>query len=133
MNIIKKSELMEFVMEKKEVLLGSAQPAEPTTKPRTKPTTKPNESPSKSPNRGPWRRPDIKPGEEPKPKASYKAKIKNKYPKKYVKEHIKENFPGVEIVNETINNDYSVSIELMGGKKNLINCVQTLKEHKVIS
>ena len=63
MNIIKKSDLMEFVSEKKQMLLGrktegSADPA--VAPPKTKPGTKPAPSKPKHP----------KPYENPKPKAS---------------------------------------------------------------
>jgi hypothetical protein len=136
MNIIKKSDLMEFVSEKKQMLLGrkmeaSAEPA--VAPPKTKPGTKPAPSTPKYP----------KPAVTPKPKAvlkgldeemkvSKKVKLNKKYPKKFVKEHINSYF-SVNIVSETINEDYSVELHLVGNKSELVKCLKNLKEGNVIN
>jgi hypothetical protein len=136
MNIIKKSELMEFVSEKKQMLLGrkaegAAEPA--VAPPKTKPGTKPAPSTPKHP----------KPAVSPKPKAKVaklgeekmmtkKVKINKKYPKKFVKEHINSYF-SVNIVSETINEDYSVDLQLVGSKSELVKCLKNLKEGNVIN
>jgi hypothetical protein len=140
MNIIKKSDLMEFVSNKKQMLLSkkmesAAEPAvaPPKTKPGTKPGTKPAPSTPKYP----------KPAVTPKPKAkvsnigeemkmSKKVKINKKYPKKFVKEHINSYFR-VDVVNETIGNDYSVELQLVGEKSELVKCLKNLKEGNVIN
>jgi len=142
MNIIKKSDLMEFVSEKKQMLLGrkaegAADPAvaPPKTKPGTKPApfTKPEPSKPKHP------KPAVKPG--PKGKVTKlgeekmmtkKVKINKKYPKKFVKEHINSYF-SVNIVSETINEDYSVDLQLVGNKSELVKCLKNLKEGNVIN
>jgi hypothetical protein len=136
MNIIKKSELMEFVSEKKQMLLGrkaegAAEPA--VAPPKTKPGTKPAPSKPKHP----------KPAGKPGPKArvaklgeekmmTKKVKINKKYPKKFVKEHINSYF-SVNIVSETINEDYSVDLQLVGNKSELVKCLKNLKEGNVIN
>lgn len=129
MNTIKKSELMEFVSEKKQMLLGglveSSEPA--VAPPKIKPGTKPTPTTPKHP----------KPAVNPKPKASdkkmyKKVKINKKYPKKFVKEHINSYF-SVDIVSETINEDYSVDFLLVAPKSELIKCLKNLKEGNVIN
>lgn len=140
MNTIKKSDLMEFVTEKKQMLMGkkmesAAEPAvaPPKIKPGTKPGTKPTPSTPKHP----------KPAVNPKPKAgvakpgeekmmSKKVKINKKYPKKFVKEHINSYF-SVNIVNESIGDDYSVELELVAEKSELVKCLRNLKEGNVIN
>ena len=141
MNIIKKSDLMEFVSEKKQMLLGkkmesAAEPA--VAPPKTKPTTKPGTKPGPLPGIPNY----PKPGVNPKPKAgvsktnegkmSKKVKINKKYPKKFVKEHINSYFR-IDIVNETINEDYSVELQLVGNKTELVKCINNLKEGNVIN
>ena len=134
MNIIKKSDLMEFVSNKKQMLLSkkmesAAEPA--VAPPKIKPGTKPSPSKPKYP----------KPAVTPKPKAmtklgeekmSKKVKINKKYPKKFVKEHINSYFC-VDVVNETIGNDYSVELQLVGEKSELVKCLKNLKEGNVIN
>jgi len=174
MNIIKKSDLMEFVSNKKQMLLSkkmesAAEPAvaPPKTKPGTKPGTKPTPSTPKYPKPAVSPKPKmaepavappkIKPGTKPapstpkypkpavtpKPKAkvsnigeemkmSKKVKINKKYPKKFVKEHINSYFR-VDVVNETIGNDYSVELQLVGEKSELVKCLKNLKEGNVIN
>lgn len=164
MNTIKKSDLIQFLTEKK-LMMGSnpvIAPPKPKTKPNTpvtpkhpkpavnpkpkagnipekindpmipvKPKTKPN--PIKNP-------PRPKPAVSPKPKAnmgesdkmSKKVKINKKYPRKFVKEHINSYF-SVDIVNESINDDYSVELQLVGEKTELIKCLKNLKEGNVIN
>jgi hypothetical protein len=72
---------------------------------------------------------ESKPGEE---KMSKKVKINKKYPKKFVKEHINSYF-SVDIINETINEDYSVELQLVGSKTELVKCLKNLKEGNVIN
>ena len=140
MSTIKKSDLMEFVSEKKQMLLGkkmesAAEPA--VAPPKTKPGTKPKTTPAPSTPKHP------KPAVTPKPKAvfesnpgevkmSKKVKINKKYPKKFVKEHINSYFR-IDIVNETINEDYSVELQLVGNKTELVKCLKNLKEGRVIN
>jgi len=163
MNIIKKSDLMEFVSEKKQMLLGrkmegSAEPAvaPPKTKPKTTPKkyprpyenpkpkasaepdvappkTKPKTTPKKYPN--PYENPGTKAGLkglDGEMKVSKKVKLNKKYPKKFVKEHINSYFC-VDILNETINEDYSVELLLVGNKSELVKCLKNLKEGNVIN
>jgi hypothetical protein len=175
MNIIKKSDLMEFVSNKKQMLLSkkmesAAEPAvaPPKTKPGTKPGTKPTPSTPKYPKPAVTPKPKamaepavappkIKPGTKPAPstpkypkpavnpppkakvsnigeemKMSKKVKINKKYPKKFVKEHINSYFC-VDVVNETIGNDYSVELQLVGEKSELVKCLKNLKEGNVIN
>lgn len=136
MNTIKKSDLMEFITEKKQILVGGKIKKESATEPviaPPKPKTKPGTSTPKYP----------KPLVTPKPKAvksnidegdikSKKVKINKKYPKKFVKEHINSYFR-VEVINETINDDYSVDLHLVGEKTELIKCLKNLKEGNVIN
>ena len=61
-----------------------------------------------------------------------KVKINKKYPKKFVKEHINSYF-SVNIVSETINEDYSVDLQLVGNKSELVKCLKNLKEGNVIN
>jgi hypothetical protein len=63
---------------------------------------------------------------------SKKVKINKKYPKKFVKEHINSYF-SVDIINETINEDYSVELQLVGSKTELVKCLKNLKEGNVIN
>ena len=133
MNIIKKSELMEFVLEKKQMILGrnmesAAEPvvAPPKTKPKTPSTPK---YPKPAVNPKPKAVIESNPGEE---KMSKKVKINKKYPKKFVKEHINSYF-SVNIINETINEDYSVELQLVGSKSELVKCLRNLKEGNVIN
>ena len=63
---------------------------------------------------------------------SKKVKINKKYPKKFVKEHINSYFC-VDVVNETIGNDYSVELQLVGEKSELVKCLKNLKEGNVIN
>lgn len=201
MNIIKKSDLMEFVSEKKQMLLGkkmesAAEPAvaPPKTKPTTKPGTKPTPSTPKHPKPAvspkpkavsdakkpdwhkkkpwvndptkmknpqmkiedvptktkvkPWTEPttksvepkmvmpEVKPKEKKapwtEPVMTKKIKINKKYPKKFVKEHISSYFC-IDIVNESINDDYSVELQLVGEKSELVKCLRNLKEGNVIN
>ena len=175
MNTIKKSDLMEFVSEKKQMLLGkkmesASEPAvaPPKIKPGVKPGTKPTPSTPKHPkpavNPKPKASsepavapPKIKPGTKPNPstpkypkpavnpkpkavfesnpgeeKMSKKIKINKKYPKKFVKEHISSYFC-IDIVNESINDDYSVELQLVGEKSELVKCLRNLKEGNVIN
>lgn len=138
MNTIKKSDLMEFVLEQKQMLVGrkmesAAEPAVAPPKPKIKPGTRPSPSTPKHP----------KPAVNPKPKAGVsnpgeekimtkKVKINKKYPKKFVKEHINSYF-SVNIVNESIGDDYSVELQLVGEKSELIKCLKNLKEGNVIN
>lgn len=140
MNTIKKSDLMDFIAEQKQMILGgksklAAEPAvaPPKIKPGTKPGTRPIPSTPKHP----------KPAVNPKPKAntkqmgeeklmSKKVKLNKKYPKKFVKEHINSYFR-VNIVNEAINEDYSVDLHLVGEKSELIKCLKNLKEGNIIN
>lgn len=164
MNTIKKSDLMQFLTEKKQMMVGGKSANNPVIappKPKTKPNTpvtpkhpKPAVNPKPKASKGesepfviptkPKTKPNTpttpKPAVNPKPKAnigegekmSKKVKINKKYPRKFVKEHINSYF-SVDIVNETIGDDYSVELQLIGNKSELIKCLKNLKEGNVIN
>jgi hypothetical protein len=140
---------------------SAAEPAvaPPKTKPGTKPGTRPTPSTPKHPkpavspkpkaksNKSDWRSKHpfvdepikstaIKSLENKTPKServmSRKVKLNKKYPKKFVKEHISSYFC-VDIIKESIDNDYSVELQLVGKESELVKCLKNLKEGNVIN